>query len=77
MGKNAKPKVKKDKVVKIKEKSAAVGVYDVYTLENGRWSEPARKQARGRRDLMCALGGYDRDGRLINLKPQVKVRAVC
>ena len=75
MGKNAKPKVKKDKVVRVKTKSSPEGTYVVERLVDGKWSEPETVKSPGRKALMKKLGGYD-DGVLVNLKPQIKVRVI-
>lgn len=65
MGKNAKPKTKKDKVIKQKVKSEPVGTYVVERLVEGKWADAETVKAKGRKALMKTLEG------------QVRVRAAA
>ena len=66
-------KIKKQRTVT--PPPTAKGHYRVQHLVAGVWSEGEIIAARNRRTLMKQLGGYDEDGRLVNLKPNTKVRA--
>ncbi len=60
MGKNAKPKTKKDKVIKQKAKSEPVGTYIVERLVESKWTDAETVKAKGRKALMGTLKGQVR-----------------